>query len=205
LTANGQDIANKQGTKSKEYLNAQKQIAEILAKVHSKSEHIIVIAMPLHINVQKRDNYGSYQALPKEKLAVRAAGKSAINSTFPKTTIPTYWSSHDACVSNTANCSGHGTCIKKWSEKVSKDEAGPEGWACACQATVIQTGSRTKTTNWGGPACQKKDISVPFFLLAGFTVVAVSVIAYGIGLLFSIGQEDLPSVLGAGVAPTIRK
>ena len=57
-----------------------------------------------------------------------------------------------------------------------------------------------KTVHWGGPACQKKDVSMPFFLLAGLTIGLIAVVAWGIGLLISIGQEDLPSVIGAGVA-----
>ena len=57
-----------------------------------------------------------------------------------------------------------------------------------------------KTTQWGGPACQKKDISAAFWLLAGFSIVMMATVSWGVGLLFSIGQEDLPSVIGAGVA-----
>ena len=53
---------------------------------------------------------------------------------------------------------------------------------------------------WGGPACQKKDVSTPFWLLAGITIFLVSVVSWGIGLLVSIGQEELPGVIGAGVA-----
>ena len=57
-----------------------------------------------------------------------------------------------------------------------------------------------KTTQWGGPACQKKDVSVPFFLLAGFTIAILATVTWAVGLLFSVGQEKLPSVIGAGVA-----
>ena len=53
---------------------------------------------------------------------------------------------------------------------------------------------------WGGAACQKKDVSAPFFLLAGLTIALVGVVSWGIGLLMSVGQEELPSVIGAGVA-----
>lgn len=57
-----------------------------------------------------------------------------------------------------------------------------------------------KTTQWGGPSCRKKDVSVPFFLLAGLAIALAAIISWGVGLLYSIGQEDLPSVIGAGVA-----
>lgn len=57
-----------------------------------------------------------------------------------------------------------------------------------------------KTVQWGGPACQKKDVSIPFWLLAGFTVLLVGVVTWAIGLLYSVGSEELPSVIGAGVS-----
>ena len=59
---------------------------------------------------------------------------------------------------------------------------------------------RVKTVYWGGPACQKKDISVPFFLLAGLSIGLVGAVTWGVGLLMSVGSEELPSVIGAGVA-----
>ena len=127
------------------------------------------------------------------------------NSTIPKTTIPSCYISKDVCLTSTANCAGHGDCKRKYGEKASDDEDGAECWACQCEPTRINSGQLVKTIYWGGPACQKKDISVPFFLFAGFTVAAVTAIACAIGLLYSVGEEDLPSVLGAGVAPTTRK
>jgi len=59
---------------------------------------------------------------------------------------------------------------------------------------------RTKTIYWGGPACQKKDISAQFWLLAGLGIMLAATVSWGVGLLFSIGEEELPSVIGAGVA-----
>lgn len=41
---------------------------------------------------------------------------------------------------------------------------------------------------------------MPFWLLAGFSVVLVAAVSWGVGLLWSIGEEELPSVIGAGVA-----
>ena len=57
-----------------------------------------------------------------------------------------------------------------------------------------------QTTRWGGPACQKKDISSNFFLLAGISIALVGMATWGVGLMYSIGEEELPSVIGAGVA-----
>ena len=119
-------------------------------------------------------------------------------SSLPRTTLPICHSSHDLCVTTTNNCSGHGACFRKYTDK--DLGAGLDCWSCGCTPTVRNLGEgQTKTTYWGGPACQKKDVSMPFFLLAGFTIAMVATLSWGIGLMYSIGQEDLPSVIGAGV------
>ena len=41
---------------------------------------------------------------------------------------------------------------------------------------------------------------MPFFLLAGMTIALVGAVSWGVGLLMSVGNEELPSVIGAGVA-----
>ena len=62
------------------------------------------------------------------------------------------------------------------------------------------------TTVWAGPACQKKDISMEFWLIALFTVGLVSAVTFAVGNLWSMGEQELPSVIGAGVSgPTARK
>ena len=64
---------------------------------------------------------------------------------------------------------------------------------------------KIKTTYWGGPACQKKDVSVPFWLFVGSGVLLAFLISSGIGMLYSMGSEELPSVIGAGVSGPSRK
>ena len=74
-------------------------------------------------------------------------------------------------------------------------------WACKCSTSVFtDKEGRTKTVYWGGPACQKKDVSVQFWMLAALGVGLAATISWGIGLMYSIGDEELPSVIGAGVA-----
>lgn len=60
-------------------------------------------------------------------------------------------------------------------------------------------GKNIKSIQWGGAACEKKDISVPFFLFAGFGVAMMAVVVGSIGLLYGMGKEELPGVIGAGV------
>lgn len=119
----------------------------------------------------------------------------ASTSTLPHGVLPICHASLESAKAATNNCSGHGTAYKKSSYKGEID-----CFACKCSKTVLTANNGgVKTVYWGGPACQKKDVSVPFFLLAGLSIALVGVVTWGIGLMASIGQEELPSVIGAGV------
>lgn len=101
-----------------------------------------------------------------------------------------------ACESATNKCSGHGTCYKKYG---SDDKS--NCYTCGCSSTRVQNDDKTfKTTYWGGAACSKVDVSAPFWLLAGFTVVLMGLVSWAIGMMFSVGEEKLPGVIGAGVS-----
>jgi hypothetical protein len=122
----------------------------------------------------------------------------------PTSKLPKYppvcYSTKNSCMSVTGNCTSHGECVLK---SGTEDEGGPSPcYACACNRPEVRKNpdGSTKTTKYGGAACQKEDVSIPFWLIASFTVILIFVISWGIGLLYSIGEEDLPSVLGAGVA-----
>ncbi|KAK3335217.1 hypothetical protein B0T19DRAFT_376908 [Cercophora scortea] len=130
--------------------------------------------------------------------ATTQAPSSSRAAAFSKA-IPQCFGTFNSCMTQTANCTGHGKCVDKY---------GPTGkshcFTCSCLATIVQTddepGSRgRKTVHWGGNVCQKKDISVPFWLLTGFTIVLIGAVTFAIGLLYSIGEEPLPGVIGAGV------
>ncbi|KAI9850853.1 MAG: hypothetical protein M1838_004922 [Thelocarpon superellum] len=122
----------------------------------------------------------------------------------PGSFIPVCHASHEACETATGACFGHGSCEKKYETTGEDGRSHRACFACACKPSLVETGGSggkgRKTIHWGGAACQKKDVSSPFFLLAGLTVLLIAVISWGIGLLFSVGQEDLPSVIGAGVS-----
>ena len=155
--------------------------------------------------------YGSYkkplhtrQQQPEEPLSSPHSASSASssevmplqasNSPLPRGILPLCHPTLNSCIAATNNCSSHGTAYKK-------SGGAKDCFACKCSKTVLTDDEgRVKTVYWGGPACQKKDISVPFFLLAGLSIGLVSVVTWGVGLMASIGQEELPSVIGAGVA-----
>lgn len=115
--------------------------------------------------------------------------------------------SFDECMEQTGNCTGgHGKCVDKFlvgGKQRRADEEEKHCFKCHCQPTVIgqgKDGQYERTEHWGGAMCQKKDISVPFWLITGFTVTIIGAISFSIGLLFQVGEQKLPGVIGAGVS-----
>lgn len=235
LTNMPQTVARKDGTDSQSYRKAMAHVKETLAQLrsHPSTQEATIIFMPLASKHAKRTAgaYGSYrvpnnniearQAQAEEPLSMAhwPAGSPPVshkpglhnqqasqNSTKRKATLPICHSTKALCVNATDNCSGHGDCFKKYNTTSddSEDNEDKGCWACSCYRNGTTINNRT--TYWGGPACSKEDISAPFFLLAGLTIAMVAAISWGVGLMYSIGQEDLPSVIGAGVAgPSARK
>lgn len=113
--------------------------------------------------------------------------------------IPACFKSEDSCIQGTADCSGHGSCLNRFANK-----DGSEGkevcYTCHCLGTYSQGRDEGSVIHWGGRACSKQDISVQFWLFAGFTLAMVSILYLAIGMLFSVGEEKLPGVIGAGVS-----
>lgn len=113
--------------------------------------------------------------------------------------LPACYSSQRLCESTTRRCTGHGSCKLKYTNH--DDKKGTECWSCSC----VSTKNDGKTTQWGGPACQKKDISVEFWLIALFSIGMVALVGFAVGSVWSMGDEELPSVIGAGVSGPPRK
>lgn len=138
---------------------------------------------------------------PGEKLGAH------VWASAPKGPIPACFQSFNSCDTQTNSCSGHGKCVDKYSRgDASEKRADGEAacWVCKCLATEEHNDGKVskgrKTTHWGGNICQKKDVSVPFFMFAGFTIAFVGVITFTISMLFNVGEEKLPGVIGAGVS-----
>jgi hypothetical protein len=130
---------------------------------------------------------------------------SQVNGTKKNATIvySTCYPSNETCQNATSNCSGHGQCRRKYKAQSDEDDS---CYTCGCIPSINITLSKNgkdeiaKRTYWGGAACQKEDVSSPFWLLLGITVLLIGVVSAGVGMLFSIGEEKLPSVIGAGVS-----
>ncbi|KAI7369845.1 hypothetical protein KC354_g1632 [Hortaea werneckii] len=115
--------------------------------------------------------------------------------------LPQCFASLSACEETTRNCSGHGSCYKKFTDNSASDTSRyRDCYVCGCKATVKETssdGGKT-TTYWGGSACQKRDVSVEFWMLALFSIGFVFLISFAVGSVWEMGGEELPSVIGAG-------
>lgn len=145
----------------------------------------------------------------KESLAMIEAkldsflGKSSENETVLGI-LPACFATMKRCQKLTNNCTSHGECAL--SHPGEDGENGRKAcYSCQCKPTVVDVNGSPKTTYWGGPACQKKDVSIPFWLFFGSTVILVFLLATGVGMLYSVGEEELPSVIGAGVSGPMRK
>ena len=212
----------------KEATAAISQTLDVLLKLAKmgEMESMIAVFQPVRDNAMRSINpYGEYisgawpalhrRQSPEEPLAapVSEASSSSTaqptatatvapgNTTLPKRIVPLCHSSLQLCVTATGNCSRHGACYKKYGQPSGSDSAGRDCYACRCVPTIVRDGTGgVKTIHWGGSACQKKDVSVPFFLLAGISILIIGAISSAIGLLFSVGQDTLPSVLSAAVA-----
>ena len=137
------------------------------------------------------------QAIPGGQTSAPASSTPE-NTVFyaSRAAIPSCFSSQDSCVSGTGNCSSHGKCQNKYA-----NPDGSEGkevcYTCHCLSTASESGS---IIHWAGPMCTKEDISVPFWLFAGFTIAMVSILYMAVAMLYSVGEEKLPGVIGAGVS-----
>ncbi|KAG2148731.1 uncharacterized protein EDB93DRAFT_1084948 [Suillus bovinus] len=103
--------------------------------------------------------------------------------------------SSEACSNATNACSNHGQCV-------STLIAGQECFVCACSNTKSNSG---KTESWAGDMCQRKDISSTFVLIAGTVITLILLMGGSVSLLYSIGGENLPSILTGGVASGLRR
>ncbi|KAI2638465.1 hypothetical protein GGS21DRAFT_488548 [Xylaria nigripes] len=146
----------------------------------------------------------------KDKLMAEASSSNAFSNGYGSgsskgfevlagrpSTVPNCFASQSACESATNSCSGHGTCVNRWAGENTANTC----FFCHCEKTIdTDAEGRKHVSHWGGGMCQKRDVSTPFWLFAGVTITLVATVAFSIGLLFSVGEEKLPGVIGAGVS-----
>jgi len=205
----------------------------LVSWANKEEMNVVVVLMPESSRLAKSPSnaYGRYETVSQSLISRRQVTEepmidsfsppvhkqvgvpnSSDNSTFePITGIPPLChSSFNACISATNNCSGHGACYKKYGNDKDVRDAKRSCFTCGCVATnatfFYDNGKKSGWTleYWGGAACQKRDVSGPFWLIAIFSVVMIGLVGWAIGLLFSIGEEKLPGVIGAGVSSKAR-
>lgn len=113
------------------------------------------------------------------------------------------FTSYNSCVAGTSNCTGHGECIDKYAASSQDPQEGDrQCFVCLCKSTRTHPDNEddTQHTHWGGAYCQKIDVSSPFWLLAGTSLLLVGIVTGCIAMLFNVGEEKLPGVIGAGVS-----
>ncbi|KYK57473.1 hypothetical protein DCS_04483 [Drechmeria coniospora] len=158
-------------------------------------------------------NSKSWSDLPQElrrrqaEQVISSYDKAAASSTsavpekpiaFPsKMPIAACFNSKKSCMIATGNCSSHGSCLDRYASAEEDGKKKEACFACHCLSTKSESG---KVTHWAGPSCAKADISVAFWLFVGFTVAMVGIVWLAIVMLFNVGEEPLPGVIGAGVS-----
>ncbi|KOS18265.1 putative endoplasmic reticulum membrane protein [Escovopsis weberi] len=110
--------------------------------------------------------------------------------------VPACFSSLESCKAGTGSCSQQGQCVDRFAS--SKAENSEVCFSCHCMST--RAGENGTLTHWAGPTCAKKDISVPFWLFAGFALLLIGTLSLATSMLYSVGEERLPGVIGAGVS-----
>ncbi|EJD02613.1 uncharacterized protein FOMMEDRAFT_146521 [Fomitiporia mediterranea MF3/22] len=109
--------------------------------------------------------------------------------------VSTCHASADACGNATSSCSGHGACVEA-------HKAGRTCFVCACAPTRDDAG---RVQEWAGDACERKDVSSSFVLITG-TVIGIILVIFGsVSLLYTVGNQELPSTLVAGASGHVKR
>jgi hypothetical protein len=160
------------------------------------------------IEVPLSESFESASASPAVKVApVSTHMTTSNNQSSPlRGILPACFGSQEECEKTTRNCTGHGKCRKQFHNRDAAKGDNGDCYSCQCSATREDRGEgKFKTTSWGGPACQKQDVSIAFWLIALFTVGMIFLVSFAVGSVLSMGGEELPSVIGAGVSGPIKR
>lgn len=188
------------GADSKEYRDAVKAALAPLSQVEGFSNIVVIddhSSDTSHLQRRRQTPMTSHPASPQ---SVDENSESASSPRIladdekskPYTPFSRCYSSKDDCESGTNKCSSHGSCVSKFV----KGRPDSKCWVCECEPSKKDDG---RVENWAGLACQKKDVSVPFNIFLGLGIILTSLISAAIYLMFSVGGEELPAVLSAGV------
>lgn len=172
-------VGRKIGYDSQTYRFLKKVLADYLVRLLAKYD-VTVVNFPVSdthkpdLDRRSRELNEVFSVFEK-----RSAGSNSAAACF---------TSEEACVAGTASCSLHGSCTQS--------SAGC--WQCACKATFDKKAS--KTTQWTGYDCAKKDISAQANLLFWTSLAVILLFVGGVNLLYSVGNSPLPGLLDAATS-----
>ncbi|KAJ1024564.1 hypothetical protein NDA13_004495 [Ustilago tritici] len=112
---------------------------------------------------------------------------SPFPSRLPSNLLSTCFTSATDLEKATNNCSGHGLAVKT-------SKGGKPCYRCQCKATEVRKG---KKVYWAGAACEKKDISTEFVLLASSVLLLVLASVGSVYFLWKQASEELPGTLAS--------
>lgn len=199
------DLESSYGADSAEYAKAKKWVQEAVEKVtalfKSRSEEqgraasiAFVVTSDDEGVVPHLSKRSSELLAPfhKRQLSSGAALKptkkpSSSPSPLPKNLAGTCFTSAKDLEKATNECSGHGKAVKT-------SKGGRPCYRCQCKATEVRKG---KKVYWAGAACEKKDVSTEFVLLASSVLLLVMVSAGSVYFLYKQASEDLPGTLAS--------
>uniref|UniRef100_A0A8H8CNH2 Vacuolar sorting protein Vps3844 C-terminal domain-containing protein n=1 Tax=Psilocybe cubensis TaxID=181762 RepID=A0A8H8CNH2_PSICU len=181
------DIGEQGGRYSEEYLDIADEIRALLQQLIDDDRFTVAVLTYTSPSVNKRAAPQETQAPlpPSDKLPPQQ----------PIGSISTCFTTLDACNNGTSTCSGRGQCLQA-------SKAGRTCFVCSCGITTTGEGNKIKTDHWAGESCERKDISGPFVLLTGTVIVIILLIVGSISLLYTVGDQPLPSTLLATAVPT---
>ncbi|KAJ3503683.1 hypothetical protein NLJ89_g8323 [Agrocybe chaxingu] len=170
------------GASSDEYVEVATKLREFLEQLAEDDRYnlaILTYASPSSTSLYRRqDPQQTQQPLPSTVPPPQE----------PIGAISTCFKTEDDCNNGTTSCSGRGQCV-------GATKAGRTCFVCTCTPTKTGEGTKVKTEYWAGESCERKDVSGPFVLLTGTVIVILLLIAGSISLLYTVGDQPLPSTL----------
>ncbi|KAI0339977.1 hypothetical protein BDW22DRAFT_1335508 [Trametopsis cervina] len=172
-------LAEQYGVNSESYRTAVAFIQSVFASALAHNDlHLVVVTYPTDSSLYQRQTDDPQSPLPIPHPAE------------PIGSVSTCFQSADVCTNSTGGCSGHGECV-------AATKAGRTCYVCTCLSSRNEKGQKE---DWAGQACERKDVSGPFVLLAGTTIALILLVGGSVALLSAVGSTALPSTLTGGVA-----
>ncbi|KAJ3934173.1 MAG: hypothetical protein NXY57DRAFT_890722 [Lentinula lateritia] len=182
------DLREQYGADSIEYERAAELTRAFLQNALRNGEHLQLAIL----TYSSTPTYPQRRSTPSQvPLPGHAPPQEPIGS------ISTCFTSADSCNNATSSCSGRGQCVEA-------SKSGRTCFVCTCSASKTGEGNKVKTEIWVGESCERKDISGPFVLFVGLTIVMLILVFGSVSLLYGVGEQMLPPTL-TGTAVNAKK